>query len=163
MNPDFSDWCLRKREEREIPVERQGITQARRDRGRGWSDAASGQETPGVAKKLRVKEEGCPGVFREGTALLRPWLGTSSLQGAERISFRCFNQFDLTATCYHSPRNLEQCVLGWSIRNDRFRRLLWPTPTWRLHMVPPAVPWAREGEILVTRESFLGNRWWNWN
>lgn len=87
VNPDFSESCLRKREERENLVERQGITQARRDRGRGWSDAASGQKTPGAAKKLRVKEEGFPGVFREGTALLLPWLRTSSLQSTERISF----------------------------------------------------------------------------
>ena len=31
VNPDFNDQCLRKREEREIPVERYRITQAKRD------------------------------------------------------------------------------------------------------------------------------------
>lgn len=65
-----------------------------------------------MAKKLRVKEEGFPGVFREGMVMLLPWLGTSSLQGAERIHFCCLKQLGLTATCYHRPRNLEQCVLG---------------------------------------------------
>lgn len=114
VNPDFSGRCLHKREEREIPVERQGITQAKRDRGRGWSDAASGQETPGAARKLRVKEEGFPGIFSEGMALLFPWLGTSAYRVRRGSIFVVLSNL---TTCYHSPRNLEQCVLGWSRRN----------------------------------------------
>lgn len=160
VNPDFSGRCLHKREEREIPVERQGITQAKRDRGRGWSDAASGQETPGAARKLRVKEEGFPGIFSEGMALLFPWLGTSAYRVRRGSIFVVLSNL---TTCYHSRRNLEQCVLGWSRRNHWFHRLPWSTPTWRLHVVLPGVLWAFGGKILVTRESFLGNCWWSWN
>ena len=164
VNPDFSESCLRKREERENLVERQGITQARRDRGRGWSDWRSFR--PGDTRGRQEAESegrGLPRRLQRGHGLAVPL--TPDFQPTEHgeDQFCCFNQFDLTATCYHRPRNLEQCVLGWSIRNDRFRRLLWPIPTRRLHMVPPAVPWAPEGKTLVTRESFLGNCWWNWN
>lgn len=159
VNPDFSGRCLHKREEREIPVEKQGITQARTG-GEAEVTQLQARKHRGQPRSWEWRKRASP------ASSARAWPCCSPDSGLPAYRVRRGSIFVVLSnltTCYHSPRNLEQCVLGWSRRNHWFHRLPWPTPTWRLHVVLPGVPWACEGKILVTRESFLGNCWWSWN